>query len=267
MATKEHKRHAKGLIEQLESRIHSGPPIGNGEIVSAREFLRQTEFAPNSEYYSRLGEIQSRLVTRCDAAPAMPAKRNYGGEADGYQMQLQSIYDHVIVSTCYGGEFNLKRGRIKISHRFNLEGRIDFVELKFLRSLEPCLTGEIRKLLMVKAYQNTRKDWCAAEGFVLPVLPQELIFLYADIFRCPREEVLAWLINIGHRMVEGLWNELRHGRPNEPERDCSANGDQLSLRAVREDQVAFPIVEKVAALEATVEPRDEKLVLVRVCRK
>ena len=37
-----------------------------------------------------------------------------------------------------------------------LEGRIDFVELKFLRSLHPLLTGEIRKLVTVKGYQSIR---------------------------------------------------------------------------------------------------------------
>jgi len=30
---------------------------------------------------------------------------------------------------------------------------------------------------------------------VLDVLPQELVFLFENIFRCPKDEVLAWLIN------------------------------------------------------------------------
>src|SRR5262249_41685372 len=32
VATKEHKRYAKGLIEKLESRIHCGPRIEHGEL-------------------------------------------------------------------------------------------------------------------------------------------------------------------------------------------------------------------------------------------
>ena len=141
VATKDHRRYARGLIEQLESRVHVGPPVHATEILSARDYLRQFDFSPASDYFSRLMQIQQRLETR-SKEPSLPAaKRNYGGEAAGHWMQLQCAYDHVILSTCYEGEFNLRQGRIKISHRFNQEGRVDFVELKFLRSLQPVLNG------------------------------------------------------------------------------------------------------------------------------
>ena len=176
-------------------------------------------------------------------------------------MQVQSIYDHVILSTCYEGEFNLKQGRIKLSHRFNHQGRIDFVELKFLRSLEPCLNGEIRKIVLVKKYQELRKDWLAAEAFVLPILPRELIFLYPDIFRCPRAEVLPWLINIGHRTVASMEESLAAGTTNGYH--SGANPDQLCLSALRSDEIAWPILQKVASLESAVELRDTRTVVVR----
>ena len=106
-------------------------------------------------------------------------------------MQLQSAYDHVILSTCYEGDFNQQHGRVKISHRFNQEGRLDFVELKFLRSLHACLNGETRKLLTIKNYQDLRREWHSADAFVLPVLPRELVFLFDDIFRCSKSELFA----------------------------------------------------------------------------
>src|SRR5205814_3867483 len=159
MATKEHKRRARGMIEGLELRTHVGPPIRASEIVSAREFLRQSDFSPASDYFCRLLQIQERLDGRSNEPPLPQAKRNYGGEAAGYWMQLQSAYDHVILSTCYEGEFNLKRGRVKVSCRFNQAGRIDFVEAKLLRSLHPLLNGAIRKLLTVKDFPKNRKDW------------------------------------------------------------------------------------------------------------
>ena len=197
------------------------------------------------------------------ASAVLPAKRNYGGQAAGHWMQLQSAYDHVILSTCYEGEFDLKPGRVKISHRFNQQGRIDFVELKFLRSLQPCLNGEIRSLLRVRDYPTIRKDWRAAEAFILPVLPQELIFLYQDIFRSPRHEVLAWLVNIGHRIVGDLLEDLRTRPVNGSVPQRGTNGDQLCLQAVRTDEVAAPILEHAAALESTVELSDPKTAWVR----
>ena len=178
-------------------------------------------------------------------------------------MQLQSAYDHVILSTCYEGVFNLKPGRVKISHRFNQQGRIDFVELKFLRSLQPCLNGEVRSLLRVRDYPTIRKDWRAAEAFILPVLPQELIFLYQDIFRSPRHEVLAWLVNIGHRIVGDSLEDLRTRPVNGSVPQRGTNGNQLCLPAVRTDEVAAPILEHAAALESTVELSDPKTAWVR----
>ena len=259
MATKENKRHARGLIEGLESRLHAGPPVDSNEITSAWQFLQASAFHPSSDYFSRLSRIQSRLVTRTQEPAAPRSKRNYGGEAAGYWLQLQSAFDHIILSTCYAGEFNGQRGRIKISHRFNQAGRIDFVELKFLRSLHSALTGEIRKLLTVKSFLDLRRQWQEAEAFVLPVLPRELIFLYQDIFRCDRGEVFAWLINIGHRLAADLARELPRTNGFEPEKE----GGQLSLAALRTDAVALPILDQAASLESTVEIHDPKNVLVR----
>jgi hypothetical protein len=263
VATKDHRRLAQGLIQGLESRIHAGPPVREAELLSARDFLRQNDFPLASDYFHRLEQIQNRLEARVPGCPTPPAKRNYGGQAAGHWMQLQSAYDHVILSTCYEGVFDLKPGRVKISHRFNRQGRIDFVELKFLRSLQPCLNGETRSLLRVRDYPTIRKDWRAAEAFVLPVLPQELIFLYQDIFQAPRQEVLAWLVNIGHRIVGDLLEELRTRPVNGSVPRRGTNGDQLCLPAIRTDEVAAPILRQAATLEATVELNDPKTVLVR----
>ena len=267
MATKDHKRAARELIEALECRVHVGPPVHAAEVHSAREFLRQNDFPLASEYFHRIDQIRTRLEARTTAPSLLPAKRNYGGQAAGHWMQLQSAYDHVILSTCYAGEFDLKSGRVKISHRFNKQGRIDFVELKFLRSLLPCLNGEIRSLLRVKDYPTIQRDWHSAEAFVLPVLPQELVFLYQDIFRCPRNEVLAWLVNIGHRMVSDLLEDVRARPVNGSVSQQVANGDQLNLPAVRTDEVAWPILEHAAALQSTVELREPKVVVMRYARR
>lgn len=212
MATKESKRQVRELIEALELRAHRGPPVQPLEIQSVKTYLRQNDFSPASDYFARLTDLEVRLRGRVQALPVPETKRNYGGEAAGYQMQVQSVYDHVILSTCYQGEFNGNRGRVKISHRFNREGRIDFVELKYLRSTHPALNGELRKLLLVNHYQSIRKDWLEAEASVLRILPQELIFLYPDIFRCERMDLFAWLINIGHGLLGDLLKELRQSR-------------------------------------------------------
>lgn len=266
VATKEHKRYAKGLIEKLESRIHCGPRIEHGELLSVRQFLHQNDFSPASDYFRRLGQIQDRLAGRVNGEnghPAPQGKRNYGGQAGGRHMQLQSIYDHVILSVCYGGEFNTKRGRVKVSHRFNQEGRVDFVELKFLCSLSPELNGAMRKLVLVKDYQKIRKDWDATEAYILPVLPQELVFLYKDIFRCEKADVFSWLVNIGHLIAAELLSDL----DSRVEQSVNGNAEQLPLHAVREDTVAVPVLQKAAARECAVEIEDERSVLVRYVRK
>jgi hypothetical protein len=214
MATKESKRQVRELVEELEQRVQCGPAIRDAEIQSARDFLRQHDFSPASDYFNRLAHVENRLQGRARGIFQPRTKSNYGGRAGGYQMQVQSIFDHVILSTCYAGDFNNKHGRVKISHRFNQEGRVDFVELKYLNALHPPLNGELRKLLIVKDYSSLRKDWYAAEACVLRVLPQELIFLYEDIFRCPKPQLYAWLLNIGHGLVEDCLKNL-NSRKNE----------------------------------------------------
>ena len=265
MPTKEHRRHARGIVEALELRAHAGPSVCPNEIRSAQEFLEQHDFSPTSDYFSRLNRLQTNLQTRPRSVKS--PKRNYGGEAAGCWMQVQSIYDHVILSICYDGQFNTQRGRVKVSHRFNRSGRIDFVELKFLRSLQPCLTGEIRKLVTIKNYQTLEKDWHEADAFVLRVMPQELVFLLADFFRYPRQEILGWLINIGHRAVADFLDDLEAGRVNgHPTTEATGASNQLPLAAIHSDEVAMPVFEQAATLESVVELNDSESVVVRYAR-
>ena len=264
MATKEHRRQAKGLIEGLEGRLHAGPPVEPSELRSAREFLERSQFPPASDYFLRLSQLQWHLQTR-ESQPAILRKFNYGGQAGGQWIQVQTAYDHLILSSCYGGQQNGQRGRIKLSHRFNRAGRIDFVELKFLQSLQPVLNGALRKLISMCEYQQLKKDWSSADAFVLPVLPRELVFLYADIFRCDRAEVLAWLINIGHTLCTDLLGSISL-TPGLPQADVQS-GTQLDISEIRHDAVGWPILQSAAELNSTVEPIDEKTVIVRYCRR
>jgi hypothetical protein len=262
MPTKEHKRHARGLVEALESRVHAGPSVSPDEIVGAQTFLEQHDFSPASDYFSRLARLQDRLRQR--PLLVRPEKRNYGGTTSGGWVQLQSIYDHVILSVCYAGDFNSRRGRVKLSHRFNQAGRIEFVELKFLHSLQPCLDGALRKLVVVADHPALSKDWFEADAYALRVLPQELVFLHNDLFRHPRAEILAWLVNLGHRGAADLLHDLRTDQVNGCVREASS---QLNLAAVRSDAVALPILGHAAALEATVECNASESALVRYVRR
>lgn len=265
MPTKEQKRHARGLVEALESRAHVGPSVSVAEIHGARSFLEQHDFSPASDYFSRLTRLQDCVRSR--PMPVLREKRNYGGETTSGWLQVQSIYDHIIVSACFAGEFNGRRGRIKISHRFNQAGRIDFVELKFLRSLESCLDGGLRKLVTVENYPALAKDWLEAEAHALRVLPQELIFLHYHVFRYPRAEILAWLINLGHQGAMNLLSDLRAERVNGQLRESAEAATQLHLSTVPADPVAMPILEQAARLEATVECDQPESVLVRYLRR
>jgi len=251
------------LIEQLESRLHNGAPIQDTELSSVSEFLRQRDFSAASDYHARLVKVRHQLLHRSKHPAPRLGKRNYGGQAGEQWMQVQSAFDHLILSTCYAGEFNTRRGRIKISHRFNREGRIDFVELKFVQSLLPVLNGQFRKLLLVDGYQTVRTDWRVAEAFVLPVVPQELVFLYENVFRCPKHELFAWLINIGHGITQDLGDTLHSTLRNGSELRSQNPTGQLPLAAIREDEVAFPIIEKAATLQSTVQCLEPSRVVVR----
>ena len=97
--------------------------------------------------------------------------------------------------------------------------------------------------------------------FVLPILPRELIFLHTNLFRFPRPEVLAWLVNIGHRLADDLCQALTGVRTNGAPQP-SANG-QLPLESAQEDEVARPILEQAGSLEAVVELEQTETAVVR----
>jgi len=300
MPTKEAKRIAREVIERLETRTHLGPPVLDREIQEARTLLLQHEFSPSSDYFNRLAGVQSRLRTRVIAPALASVKRNYGGGVGGRWMQIQMVYDHLILSTCYDGEFHTRRGRVKISHRFNQQGRIDFVELKFLQSLHSPLDGQLRKLLLVRDFATIHKDWHSAEAFVLPALPQELVFLHAEIFRFARPQLLAWLVNIGHGIIAELetalrdradgievegWENRRAGVRWEnaergggvavapaTERVTAGNprgglAGQWPLEALCDEPGALAMVANIAARTASIEERDPKTVLVHYPRR
>jgi hypothetical protein len=121
----------------------------------------------------------------------------------------------------------------------------------------------MRKLVLIKDYQKIRKDWDAAEAYILPVMPQELVFLYQDVFRCEKADVISWLVNIGHVIAGDLIVDLSM----RPEESANGNSEQLALHHVRDDTVALPILRKAAARDCAVEIEDERVVLVRYVRK
>jgi hypothetical protein len=140
----------------------------------------------------------------------------------------------------------------------------------------------------------------------LEILPRELAFLYEGIFGCPRTQLFAWLLNIGHGIVEDLLKDLQSCKfkfstaagsgpgPNlgwppggwnqksvsyaatngdgktvcvEPPPQPGRYPDQLPLDALLQDDVALPILEKAAGLESVVERAGETEAIVRYVRK
>lgn len=249
--TREARRQARRRMEWLETAIHTGPGLQPAELQKFEQFLREAGFPPSSEYFQRLARLQEVLRSR--PSPPDAAKRDYAGFAAGCWMQVQSVYDHCLISVCYDGQFNRQPGRIKITHRFNRAGRVDFVEAKLLRSLEPILHGALRKLITIREYPHREPDWWAAPAFALRVLPRELLFLHPDIFRHPRPRLLAWLINIGHHTVADLVRELAQA---EPSPRLPEGRHQYPLDWLPTDPVAWPILQQAALLEAVVEPGD-----------
>ena len=73
--------------------------------------------------------------------------------------------------------------------------------------------GSLRKLL-IKGYQSLRKDWLEAEAVALRIMPRESVFLHGEIFKSQKQEMLAWLLNIGHGIVDYLLKDLQSRRVN-----------------------------------------------------
>lgn len=275
MATKALRQQARQWVETLESRLHIGPSPGLAEIQSARDFLRQHDFPAASDYFRRLNRIEGSLITRSAANP-LP-KRNYGGRIADFWLQVQSVFDHVLVSVCYQGEFRAQRGRVKLTHRFNAAGRVDFVEMKYLRALDARLDGATRKLVLVRDFALRPRAWLEAEAFVLRVLPRELILIEPDVFRCPRAEIVAWLVNLGHwtaaQTLAALETRGDDARPEMRADARSAAGPesppptQRDLPELIGDAVALPILQQARVLRACAESDSPEQAVLRYVRE
>lgn len=106
--TREARRCARRRLEWLEKVLHTGPGLQWNQLREFEQFLRESGFPPNSEYFERLARLQEVLRSR--ATPPDAAKRDYAGYAAGCWMQVQSVYDHAFLSVCYDGQFNGQRG-------------------------------------------------------------------------------------------------------------------------------------------------------------
>jgi hypothetical protein len=75
--------------------------------------------------------------------------------------------------------------------------------------------------------------------------------------------MVAWLVNIGHRLAGDLVAALDAGSVNGHEAEPARNADQLHLDAAQSDAVAMPILEHAASLESITESLDSKTVVLR----
>jgi hypothetical protein len=78
---------------------------------------------------------------------------------------------------------------------------------------------------------------------------------------------LAWLINIGHRLVADIFHDLGNRPANGHTPESGPNPNQLALECLQRDEVAWPILERAARLEASVEILEPTAVEVRYIRK
>jgi len=110
-----------------------------------RELLKEYGADAKSHYYERLDELLQE-IDQVQKPDFEQGKRDYVGMSGNTKIRITPVYDHFFLSRVYSGQ-------LKLSWRFNKEGRIDLVDAMLFPQ------NEILHLIGVHNFTETKLDW------------------------------------------------------------------------------------------------------------
>lgn len=194
-------------------------------------------------------------------------KRDYVGLVDETLVQAAPVYDHIFLSRLYGKQTKQGGCRIRVSWRFNQEGRIDLIDTKIVKTPDRRFIGSIRHLLRVKEYNEAgfEKNWWVAEAYCLPCVPQEMLCFMDGFLRLPMKEKYQEILEEGHGTAE----LILYGLENHYIGSIRRANRQMPLSHICYDNPAIHILDSAAGLwpQVSVKGRDELIIEYKINRE
>ena len=257
-------------IASFERRLVAKQPISLDEV---RELERKTEplrEGPHYQLAQRVRKLALRLghvaVTQWEELKQTPvpvfnmAERSYIGRLTSTKdapVEVKVVFDHLFLTTNYRvsiSPFDL----VKITHRFNREGRLDLIDARLKQTKRLYLDADapppaedaIFHLLQVFAFKDKQAEleWpeSRAEYFIRL---RQIAAVFYDLGLTHEEQQYRFLIQHGHRLMKELHRAVQAGSLQDVR---VTRLPFYPLHQLREDEAACYIISRAALLEPKV---------------
>ena len=252
MPTQEDEKNIHDKLIELDKAFAAGKEV-HRDAEHLLEEITQLGFSGGSEHFKRALSIYQMEARDgiADTDIQQPkrllesGKYDYVGHIGSYFLQAVIAYDHLFLTRVYSGEFHARKGKIKISNRFNSEGRLDLIDAKLIRSLDAHMDGAIRHLVTIDGYRTLSKDWQTAPLLYLSCIPKEMIFVKGDILRASPPKLYNTLVGYAYRTASDLLDGISR---ETIAAETPRNPQQLPLDKIVHNDMAMYILGKAASL-------------------
>ncbi len=257
-------------IASFERRLVAKQPISLDEV---RELERKTEplrEGPHYQLAQRVRKLALRLghvaVTQWEELKQTPvpvfnmAERSYIGRLTSTKdapVEVKVVFDHLFLTTNYRvsiSPFDL----VKITHRFNREGRLDLIDARLKQTKRLYLDADapppaedaIFHLIQVFAFKDKQAEleWpeSRAEYFIRL---RQIAAVFYDLGLTHEEQQYRFVIQHGHRLMRELHRAVQAGALQDVR---VTRLPFYPFHQLREDEAACYIASRAALLEPKV---------------
>ncbi|MEN9572892.1 MAG: hypothetical protein RL514_747 [Verrucomicrobiota bacterium] len=257
-------------VAAFEHRLLAQQPISLEEV---KELERQTEpyrKGPHYQLAQRVRKLAHRLghvaVTQWEQLKQTPvpvfnmAERSYIGRLTSTKdapVEVKVVFDHLFLTTNYRVSLN-PYDLVKITHRFNREGRLDLIDARLKQTkrlyLEPDAPtpaeDAIFHLVQVFAFKDKQPELAWAESrSEYFIRLRQIAALFYDLGLTHEEQQYRHLIQHGHRLAKELHRAVQAGALQDVR---VTRAPFHPFHKLREDEAACYIASRAALLEPKV---------------
>lgn len=257
-------------IAEFERRLVAQQPISLDEV---RELERKTQPYRSGPYYQlaqrvrklaqRLGHVGTAQWEKLKETPVPVfnmAERSYIGRMGSTKdapVEVKVVFDHLFLTTNYRveiGSYDL----VKITHRFNREGRIDLIDARlkqtrrlYLDATAPApVEDAIFHLVQSFAFKDKQAEleWpeSRCEYFIRL---RQIAAVFYDLGLAQEEQQYRFVIQAGHRLMKELHRNVEAGSLLDAR---VTRHPFYPFHQLRDDEAACYIINRAALVEPRV---------------
>jgi hypothetical protein len=257
-------------IASFERRLLAQEPISLDEVKALEQQAQPYKHGPHYQLAQRVRKLSLRLghvdeaqweqVKQAPAPVFNVPERSYIGRlasTNGAPVELKVVYDHLFLTTNYRaaiGTYDL----VKITHRFNREGRLDLIDARLKQTkllyqgAEAALPKDRDIFHLVQTFAFKEKQiepgWTESRcEYYIRI--RQIAPVFYDLGLSQEEQQYRYLLQRGHQLMKELHQDLRSGSL----RDIRVVRPPFyPFRQLQDDEGADYVISRAASVEPRV---------------